>query len=153
VSQALLISISTSEFSGAAYLLEISVRYCALPSASSMIEHLHVKSVCYSNAHCQCVPDFCYHCIMVSDRLCGLVTWVPGYRPRGPGFDSLRYQIIWEAVGLEHGPLSLLSINEKLFEWIVMASVYITEINGSGDSSRRLRDTPLSAKVGTKIRR
>jgi hypothetical protein len=26
-------------------------------------------------------------------RLCGLVVRVPGYRSRGPGFDSRRYQI------------------------------------------------------------
>jgi hypothetical protein len=30
----------------------------------------------------------------------GLVARVPGYRPRGPGFDSWRYYIIWEAVRL-----------------------------------------------------
>jgi hypothetical protein len=29
----------------------------------------------------------------VGDRLCGLVVRVPGYRSRGPGFDSRRYQI------------------------------------------------------------
>jgi hypothetical protein len=28
-----------------------------------------------------------------SDRLCGLVVRVPGYRTRGPGLDSRRYQI------------------------------------------------------------
>jgi hypothetical protein len=27
------------------------------------------------------------------------------FRPRGPGFDSRRYQIFWELVGLERGPL------------------------------------------------
>jgi hypothetical protein len=27
------------------------------------------------------------------DRLCGLVVRVPGYRSRGPGLDSRRYQI------------------------------------------------------------
>jgi hypothetical protein len=36
--------------------------------------------------------------------------------PRGPGFDSRCYQISWEAVGLEQGPLSLVSIIEKLLE-------------------------------------
>jgi len=29
----------------------------------------------------------------VSDRLCGLVVKVSGYRYRGPGFDPRRYQI------------------------------------------------------------
>jgi hypothetical protein len=28
-----------------------------------------------------------------TDSLCGLVVRVPGYRSRGPGFDSRRYQI------------------------------------------------------------
>jgi hypothetical protein len=28
-----------------------------------------------------------------TDRLCGLVVRVPGYRSRGPGSDSRRYQI------------------------------------------------------------
>jgi hypothetical protein len=48
------------------------------------------------------------------DRLCGLVVRVPGYRSRGPGFDYRRYQIFWEVVGLERGPLSLLSTTEEL---------------------------------------
>jgi hypothetical protein len=39
---------------------------------------------------------------------------VPGYRSTGPGFDSRRYQIFWEVVGLERGPLSLVSTTEEL---------------------------------------
>jgi hypothetical protein len=43
------------------------------------------------------------------DRLCGLVTAVPGYRSRDTGFDSLRYQILrlqpreynWGAIWME----------------------------------------------------
>jgi hypothetical protein len=50
----------------------------------------------------------------VQDRLCGLVVRVPGYRSRGPGFDSRAYQIFWEVVGLERGPLSLVSTTEEL---------------------------------------
>jgi hypothetical protein len=45
---------------------------------------------------------------------CGLVVRVPGYRMSGPEFDSLRYQIFWEVVGLERGPLSLVSTTEEL---------------------------------------
>jgi hypothetical protein len=43
------------------------------------------------------------------------VVWVPGYRSRGPGFDSRHYQIFWEVLGLERGPISLVSaIEERL---------------------------------------
>jgi len=42
-----------------------------------------------------------------ADRLCGLVVRVSGYRYRGLGFDSRRYEIFWVAVGLERGTLSL----------------------------------------------
>jgi hypothetical protein len=41
-------------------------------------------------------------------RLCVLVVRAPGYRSRGPS----SYQIFWELVGLERGPLSLVSTNE-----------------------------------------
>jgi hypothetical protein len=54
--------------------------------------------------------------ILFAVRLCGLVVRVPCYRSRGPGFDSLRYQIFWEVVGLERGPLSLVRIIEELLE-------------------------------------
>jgi hypothetical protein len=48
------------------------------------------------------------------DHICGLVVRVSGYRSRGPEFDSRRYQIFWVAVGLEWGPLSLMSTIEEL---------------------------------------
>jgi hypothetical protein len=48
--------------------------------------------------------------------LCGLVLKVPGYIPRGPGFDSRRYQIFCVPVDLERGSLSLVRINEELLE-------------------------------------
>ena len=52
-----------------------------------------------------------------SDRLCGLVVRVSGYRYRGPGFDPRRYQIFWVVVGLERGPLSLVRSIKEVLEW------------------------------------
>jgi hypothetical protein len=43
------------------------------------------------------------------------------------GFDSRRYQIIWGVVGLEQGPLSLVSTIEELHQEKVAAPVYKTE--------------------------
>jgi hypothetical protein len=59
----------------------------------------------------------------VWDRLCGLVARFHGYRFMGPGFDSRRYQIFWELVGLERGPLSLVRIFDDLLERKVAAPV------------------------------
>jgi hypothetical protein len=50
-------------------------------------------------------------------------------------------------VGLERGPLSLVRTIEELLERKVAAPVYETEINGLGDSLRRLRDTLYPLKL------
>jgi hypothetical protein len=44
------------------------------------------------------------------------VVRVPGYKVQRPGLDSRRYQIYYEVVGLEQGPLSLVSTIEELLE-------------------------------------
>jgi hypothetical protein len=67
--------------------------------------------------------------IIYADRLCGLVVWLPGYRSRGPGFDSRLYEIFW-VVDLERGPLSLVRLIEELIEW---------KRSGSGSRKPRLR--------------
>jgi hypothetical protein len=89
----------------------------------------------------------------MNDRLCDLVVRVPGYKSRGPGLDSRRYQIFWEIVELERGPLSLVRIIKELLERKVAAPVYKTEINGRIDSLRWPCDTlyPLR-RLQTKIR-
>jgi hypothetical protein len=46
---------------------------------------------------------------------------VPGYRPRGPG--SIQYQTFREAVGLERGPLSLVSTTKELVDRKVAAAI------------------------------
>jgi hypothetical protein len=58
-------------------------------------------------------PSYVSDCC-ICDRLCGLVVRVSGYRSRGPGFGSLRFQIFWEEAGLERGPLSLVRTTEEL---------------------------------------
>jgi hypothetical protein len=55
--------------------------------------------------------------ILNGDHLYDLVFRVPGYRSWGPRFDSQRYQIFWEVVGLERGPLSLVETTEELLDW------------------------------------
>jgi hypothetical protein len=64
--------------------------------------------------------------------LCGLVVRVPDYRSRGLGFDSRGYQIFWEVVGLERGPLSIVRIFEELLEWKSSDSGQENRINGRG---------------------
>jgi hypothetical protein len=48
------------------------------------------------------------------DRLCGLAVRVPSYRSGGPGFDSLALQEGEKVLGLERGPLILVSTTEEL---------------------------------------
>jgi hypothetical protein len=61
-----------------------------------------------------------------SDCLCGLVVRVPAYRSIDPGFDSRRYHIFWEIVGLERGPPSLVSTIEELLGRNSSGSVELT---------------------------
>jgi hypothetical protein len=48
------------------------------------------------------------------DRLCGLVVRVTGYRSRGLSSNPSATRFFWEVVGLERGPLSLVSTIEEL---------------------------------------
>jgi hypothetical protein len=61
--------------------------------------------------------------LVFTGRLCGLLFRVPGYKSRNPGFDSRLYQIFWDVVSLERGPLSLVRIIEELLERKVAAPV------------------------------
>jgi hypothetical protein len=55
------------------------------------------------------------------DRLCGLVVRVLDYRCRGPGFHFRALQK--KVVGLERGPLSVVSTTEELRDRKVAAPV------------------------------
>jgi hypothetical protein len=74
-------------------------------------------------------------------RICGLVVRVPGYRSRGPLFESRRYQIFWEVVVLERGPLSLVSTIEELLGRNSSVSGLENREYGCGDPLRWPRDT------------
>jgi hypothetical protein len=71
----------------------------------------------------------------------------PDYRFRGPRFDSLRYQIFWEVVGLERGPLSLVSTTEELLRRKSSGSDLDIREYGSGDPLRWPRDTLYPQKL------
>jgi hypothetical protein len=72
---------------------------------------------------------------------------VPGYKSRGPGFDSRRYQIFWEVVGLERGPLSLVNTTEELLEWKSSGSGLESREYGRRDPLRWPRDTLQPQKL------
>jgi hypothetical protein len=65
-------------------------------------------------------PDFEF-ASMFFDRLCGLVVRVPGYRSGGPG--SIPALPEKKVVGMERGPLSLVSTAEELRDRKVAAPV------------------------------
>jgi hypothetical protein len=54
-------------------------------------------------------------------------------------FDSRRYQIFFEVVGLERGPLSLVLVTEELLEWTT---------SGSGSRKSRLTAVGTRRSVG-----
>jgi hypothetical protein len=71
---------------------------------------------------------FCF-CLHIIDRLCGLVVRVLGYRSGGPGSIpgttrfSEKNKKRKTVVGLERGPLSLVSTTEELLDRKVAAPV------------------------------
>jgi hypothetical protein len=67
---------------------------------------------------------------------------------QGPGFDSRRYQIFWEVVGLERDSLSLLNSIEELLERKSRSSGLEKRDYGSRGSVSLTALHPLSAKVG-----
>jgi hypothetical protein len=107
-----------------------------------------VKRECISSWHY--LFDYSY-CLVYSMpffyRLCGLVVWVPGYRSTGPRFDFWSYQNIWEVVGLELGPLSLMKIIEELLEWKSSGSCLENGINGHMNLLRWPRNTLYLQKL------
>jgi hypothetical protein len=69
-----------------------------------------------------------------ADRLCGLVVKVPGYKSGGTGFDSRSLQK--KVLGLERGPLSLVSTTEELIGRNSRGSGLESREYGRRDTSR-----------------
>jgi hypothetical protein len=88
-------------------------------------------------------------CVLVLSLIASVVSWsrVPGYRSRGPGFHSRSYQIFWEVVGLEWGPLSLMSKIEELLGRNSCGFSLESQDYGRGDLLRWLRDTLYLQKL------
>jgi hypothetical protein len=80
-------------------------------------------------------------CQILRLRLCVQAVRVPGYRSRGFGFDSRHYQILWEVVGLERSPLSLVSTIEELLGRNSSGLRLEIREYGRGDPFRWLRGT------------
>jgi hypothetical protein len=81
---------------------------------------------------------------MKVDRLCGKSFWLQIQRSR---FDSRRYQIFWDVVGLERGPLSLASTTEELLEWKSSGSGLGNREYDRRDPSRWPRGTLYQQKL------
>jgi hypothetical protein len=73
--------------------------------------------------------------------------WSSGQSSWRSSFDSRRYQIFWEVVGLERGPLSLVSTIKELLEWKISASDLENRDYGRRDSSRWPRGTLYPQKL------
>jgi hypothetical protein len=85
--------------------------------------------------------------VLFLDRFSGLVVRVPDYRPRSPGFDSRRYKTFWEVMGLERGPLSLVSTIEELPGRNISDSGLENREYGRGNPLRWPRDTLYLQKL------
>jgi hypothetical protein len=76
----------------------------------------------------------------------GQSSWLQNQRS---GFDSRCYQIFWEVVGLERGPLSLVSTIEELLGRDSSGPGLEIREYGRGDLLRWRRNSLRSSKVGT----
>jgi hypothetical protein len=126
-------------------LLTVAMTECKFPElleskGNHQLHGLH-------NLLTSCLSTLLFWATWKSDGLCGLLVRVPGYRSRGPGSIPRHYQIFWEIVGLERGPLSLMSTIEELLGRKNSCS-HLERIQLVGSVTLTMWH-PLSANVGT----
>jgi hypothetical protein len=117
------------------------------PSVGKWRQPSFLGRSCYRNEFEHGVYRWIFYNCVGGGPLCGLVIRVPGYRSRGPEFDSRRYQSFWEVVGLERGPLSLVSTTEELLGRESSGSGLESREFGLGDPSRWPRLTLYPQKL------
>jgi hypothetical protein len=88
---------------------------CHATSFCAMLSHATSFYAALSHAISLCTMLSCAKSLCTTLSRAKSLLPHSGYRSRGPGFDSRRFQIFWEAVGLERGPLSLVSTRE--YNW------------------------------------
>jgi hypothetical protein len=91
---------------------------------------------------CVCVCVCVYVCVWGGSS--GQGSWL---QIQGSGFDSGRYQIFWEVVGLERAPLSLVSTIEELLERKGSGFGLESREYGRRDPSRWPRDSLCPQKL------
>jgi hypothetical protein len=95
------------------------------------------------------VKEFFFNFPNPFDCPCGLVIRVPCLQIQRPEYDSRRYRISREAVGLERGPLSLVSTTEELLgRKSSRSSLENREYDRKRSAALTTRH-PLSTKFGT----
>jgi hypothetical protein len=104
----------------------------------------------YKSTHCNCWMRF----LQTSSKFHTL-QWPPLWssgqsswpQMQRSGFNSRRYQIFWEVVGLERGPLSLVSTTEELLGRTSSGSGLENRDYGRRDPQRWPRNTNYSQKL------
>jgi hypothetical protein len=80
-----------------------------------LISHYMCVKLCLYRTFARNSSHVCINMLLYSTRLSlwssGQSSWLQIQRP---GFDYRRYQIFWEVMGLERGPLGLMSTTEEL---------------------------------------